>query len=249
MVNCCLCGSIGDWQYSTNELLSKYFTSRTLCKCPDSSFVCDRCNWVLKGRVWFWNAAKNKWSDLPVRGITVLYSKNELLFPRLLEPRTERGKTWPVIESLALRSQIREWLLSPPEPPFTIAITESGQKYVLPWAQEGLDRDFFPVQFELDSVWIHRAEFTDLLQHYESLMGLGFSKTEIDSGQYHSDRLMSAISTYGQHEAIVAPFRGSRLLALVSHVAQKPIAQEVNAIVQDEIINPETTKIGQLSLF
>jgi CRISPR type IV-associated protein Csf1 len=140
--------------------------------------------------------------------------------PTLGDERTEDGSTLPTVSNLPTRAQMRDWLLNPPVPPFTIAIAESGQKHILPWAQEGHSRDYFPVQFELDSLWIDRAQFTTLIDHYEALMGLGFSKTEIDSGQYHSDRLMKALNQYGPHDAVVAPYRGGRLLALCSHVAQ-----------------------------
>jgi len=93
-------------------------------------------------------------------------------------------------------------------------------KCELPWAQEGHSRDYYPVQFEMDCLWVDRAQFEALLGHYEALMGLGFSKTEITSGQYHSDRLMRAINAYNPHDAAVEPHRGSRLLALAGHVAQ-----------------------------
>jgi CRISPR type IV-associated protein Csf1 len=127
-----------------------------------------------------------------------------------------------IVRDLPTRADIRGWLLDPPDPPFRIAIAESGQKHILPWAQTGLDRDYYPVQFELDAIWIRRANLADLLGHYESLMALGFSKTEIDSGDYHSDRLMRAIqsnSDWDSHEQAVAAQRGSRLLALVGYVA------------------------------
>jgi hypothetical protein len=51
-------------------------------------------------------------------------------------------------------------------------------------------------------------------------MALEFSKTEIDSGLYHSDRLMRAISQYQPLEDQIAPVRGSRLMDLLSYVAQ-----------------------------
>ena len=59
----------------------------------------------------------------------------------------------------------------------------------------------------MDCLWVDRAQF-------EALLGLGFSKTEITSGQYHSDRLMQATNAYNPHDAAVEPHRGSRLLAL-----------------------------------
>lgn len=89
------------------------------------------------------------------------------------------------------------------------------------------------MQFELDTLWVNRVEFTELLGHFESLMALEFSKTEILSGEYHSDRLMRAISQYFPHESVIAGYRGGRLLQLVNHVAQKPApTTEPRAVTQ-----------------
>jgi CRISPR type IV-associated protein Csf1 len=110
-------------------------------------------------------------------------------------------------------------LVNPPEPPFTIAIAESGQKHILPWAREAQSRDYFPVQFELDSLWVQRSQWLDLLQAFEELMGMGFSKTEIVSGEYRPDRLMPVLSSYQQWDGIVQAWRGTRLIDLASYVA------------------------------
>lgn len=127
-----------------------------------------------------------------------------------------------IVDRLPTRSMIRTWLLDPPQPPFTICIAESGQKHILPWAVEANSRDHFPVQFELDTIYIYRSVFTHLLHKYEYLLELGFSKTEIDSGNYRSDRLTKRINEYSASEAVIATKRGTRLLELVSYVASAP---------------------------
>lgn len=219
--SCYLCGANG----SNPLALPKTFTAHSMAKCPDSKTLCDRCYAAIDGtekQLWYWNEGKGKWSALWGRSLSRLYQGEKLISPIINGEHTESGKTFPIVSDLPTRAQMRDWILNPPEPPFTIAIAESGQKHILPWAQEGHDRDYFPVQFELDCVWIRRLEFTELLSNYEALMALGFSKTEIDSGDYHSDRLMRAISQYGVHESIVCPYRGSRLLTLASYIAKDP---------------------------
>ena len=123
---------------------------------------------------------------------------------------------------VSTRAQMREWLINPPAPPFTICIAESGQKHILPWSLEANSRDHFPVQFELDTLHIYQSTFTHLLTRYEYLMELGFSKTEINSGNYRSDKLAKCINEYASAEAVIAAKRGSRLLELVSYVAKLP---------------------------
>jgi len=218
---CYLCG-----KPATNSLVLKdTFTAHSSCKVPTSDKMCDRCYGAIDGpekQLWYWNEGKGQWSRVWGRSLSRLYQGESLVSPRIDGEHTEKDLAFPIVSALPTRAQMRDWLLNPPEPPFTIAIAESGQKHILPWAQEGHSRDYLPVQFELDSLWIDRAQFADLIGHYEALMGLRFSKTEIDSGQYHSDRLMAAISTYGPHDSAISPHRGTRLLELCSHVAQKP---------------------------
>ena len=101
---------------------------------------------------------------------------------------------------------------------FLLAIAESGQKHIIPWALEAQDKSFFPVLFELDTVYIgHR--FRKYLQVYEQLLSLGFSKSEIDSGDYRSDRLMKVFDQYWELEEQIAAIRGARLMALLNYVS------------------------------
>jgi hypothetical protein len=243
---CYLCGNP-----ATQPLqLAKSFTAHSACKVPASDKMCDRCNAAINGDeklLWYWNEGKGKWSRLWGRSLSRLYLGNVLAVPALEGQHTEGKLTAPVVTALATRAQMRDWLISPPDPPFTIAIAESGQKHILPWAQEGHDRNYFPVQFELDSLWIDRAQFTAILAAYESLMGLDFSKTEITSGQYHSDRLMKAWGQYESFDEALASWRGSRLLGLVSHVAQKP-AESPQASPKVAPLQPVAQK-GQLTLW
>lgn len=219
--SCYLCGKPATLPLQ----LKDSFTAHSACKVPTSSMMCDRCNAAINGeekQLWYWNEAKGKWSPLWGRSLSRLYQGDRLLSPIIQGEHTEKGKTFPVVSGLPTRAQMRGWILNPPDPPFTIAIAESGQKHILPWAQEGLGRDYFPVQFELDSVWIDRSEFARVLASFEALMAMGFSKSDIVSGSYRSDLLMKWITVYQDHDAEIEPLRGSRLLALLAHVAQKP---------------------------
>jgi hypothetical protein len=48
---------------------------------------------------------------------------------------------------------------------------------------------------------------------------LGFSKSEIDSGDYRSDRLMKVFDQYWELEEQIAAIRGTRLMALLNYVS------------------------------
>lgn len=214
MHSCYLCGNSAQ-----NPLeLKDSFTGHSLAKCPGSQFLCDRCYAPINGdekQLWYWNEEGKKWSKLWGRSLTRLYIGNKLKSPTI-EGERDGLK---IVSNLAKRSEVREWLINPPKPPFTIAIAESGQKHILPWAIEAQSSEYFPVQFELDTVWVDVRNFRTSLEHYEKLMKLGFSKTEINSGNYKSDRIMKAWGQFEEIEDAIAPIRGTRLLELVSHVA------------------------------
>ncbi len=239
--------------------ISPSFTAGGLVRVPYSSVMCDRCWGIMFGslqRVWYHNQDENRWVSLYLRGIHQLWQGETLLHPHLglLEEHTQvsaagkQGKpaTYPVLSGVPKRAEVRGWLINPPEPPFTIAIAESGQKHILFLAQEGYSRDCYPVQFEMNTLQIERRAFTALLDIYESLLNLGFSKTEIDSGHYRPDRILNCFEQWQELEAEIAQFRSAgqpmRQLQLVSFVAIKPeyVAPEPK---------PELITAGQLSLF
>lgn len=226
-------------------------------------------------RVWYHNQDENRWVALYLRGIHQLWQGKTLLNPALLPAQEHtqvsasgnKGKpaTYPALSHVPKRVEVREWLLDPPEPPFTIAIAESGQKHILFLAQEGYSQDAFPVQFEMDCLQINRKQFAALLAHYEALLLVGFSKTEIDSGGYRADRVIANINIWQAHDPDIDRERSggkpSRLLQLISFVAQRPEyvpavdpepqppekIQEPPALVK--LSNTKGGKYGQLALF
>lgn len=219
MSECYICGSTP----ATQPLrLADSFTNHAACRVPSSDKMCDRCAWVIPLRCWYWNTPKQKWSKLFARNWSWLISI-KISWPKFSQERTELKDTLTVVSDLPTRALIRDWLLNPPEPPFTIAIAESGQKHILPWAQEAHSCDRFPVQFEMDALYIDRLEFAILVSIYEDLMALGFSKTEIDTGDYKSDKLMNNLERWEELERAIQPHRATRLLELVSYVGQKII--------------------------
>lgn len=216
MHNCYLCG-----KSANNPLeLKDSFTGHSMAKCPESSYLCDRCHAPINGdekQLWYWSEEKGKWSKLWGRSFTRLYIGNKLISPTIEGER----EGLRIVSNLAKRAEIRQWLLNPPIPPFTIAIAESGQKHILPWAIESQSKEYFPVQFEMDTVWVNHKVFCQAINEYEYLLSLEFSKTEINTGAYRSDRIMKNWGKFEKSESAIAPLRGSRMLELISHVAVK----------------------------
>lgn len=219
MHKCYLCGNP-----ATKPLqLKDTFTSHNVCRVPTSNKMCDRCAWCIPLRCFYYNEAKGKWSKLFSRNWSWFILGDKLVSPIIEGEHTEGKDTLPVVKNLATRIEIKEWLLNPPTPPFTIAIAESGQKHILHWAKVAQSQEVFPVQFELDTVFVTTDEFQPILAAYESLMKMDFSKIEIESGEYSSARLMKVLGNeeFEVYERAIASYRGTRLLQLVGYVATK----------------------------
>lgn len=219
MNKCYFCGEPATVPLS----LKSSFTSQNLARVPDSDKVCDRCNYWLNLRCWYFNPHKNKWSKLFSRNWSSLFVEGKLVAPIIEGSYTEGKDTLSIVKDLPTRAEIRNWLIDPPSPPFTICIAESGQKHIVMWSQVAYSREYFPVQFEMDSIQIDRKSFIEKLSDYEKLLTI-FSKTEIDTGEYHSDRMVKYWQLHGsnewqQLEDAISRLRGGRLLQLISYVA------------------------------
>jgi hypothetical protein len=219
MTRCYICGV----ENATKPLaLKESFTAHTRCKCPDSKNLCQRCYDCIEGQYkqcWYYHPVKEKWSKLWGRNWSWLISSDSS-FPIFLEG--SKGDGLLEVKSLPTREQIREWLISPPNPPFTICIADSGQKHTYPFAVESNSRELFPVLFEETLIYCDRQSFIEILNSIERLMVMGFTKTEIQSGDYSSSRMIEVkLSEFLPIEQCLESVRGTDNFKLAIFVAQK----------------------------
>lgn len=219
MANCYICGT----ENAIKPLaLKDSFTAHPRCKCPDSKNLCDRCFDCIEGQYkqcWYYHPSKGKWSKLWGRNWSWLLSSN-LSFP--VFSGGSKGDNLLEVKELPTREQIRDWLINPPDPPFTICIADSGQKHTYPFAVESDSRELFPVLFEETLIYCERKSFTEILNNIEFLMLKGFTKTEIQSGDYSPSRMMKVkLSEFLPVEQTLQMVRGTDIFNLAIFVAQK----------------------------
>lgn len=215
MVNCYICGSINA---DKPLVLKDSFTGHSRCKSPASDKLCQRCYDCIEGKYkqcWYFHPTKQAWSKLWGRNWSWLISEDVKL-PQFEEER----EGLLVVSNLPTREQMREWLLNPPMPPFTICIADSGQKHTYPFSVEAHSRELFPVLFEETLIYCERTRLTRLFEVYESLMGLGFTKSEIDSGNYRVSVDID-LSHFLKLEEELGKERGGELFKLVGWAAKK----------------------------
>lgn len=236
--------------------IGKDFTARDQCLRPDSKMMCDRCFDLIAGRyqyAWYWNEGKQKWSRIFTRNpkYWLLRDPRDLESPRnrpYFGALRDEGKgEWHELCAMPSYGDAREWLLNPPEPPFCLAIGISGQKHVLPFAQEARSRDYFPVQVETEAVWIDRDEIARLIEKLELLLAAGFSKKEISAWERQPyPRSAKANLLWISYDSEMRAFKASGLFDLACLVSVRPELLEPKSDPEPE---PQSLQPSQLSLF
>jgi len=254
---------------ATQPLKTTDSFDKSQCRSPFSEVMCDRCSSLMFGDLamgWYWNPnakPEPKWSNMWTRSCSFLLKDRDILhhdnypqFGEVFDPPETKGRSgnWRLIKSLPTRVQMRDWLTNPPEPPFEICIAVSGQKHTLFLSEAAHSRDYFPVQLELEQVWVDRAEFIEALETFEALMGLGFVKDEIETGNYSTTRIMPVMAQWIRLENQIKRYRGTGLMRLTRHVAQRPEQQESAVVVEAPpaiapTVAAETVEEKQLSLW
>ncbi|MDR1398627.1 MAG: hypothetical protein LBJ41_01715 [Treponema sp.] len=142
--HCYYCGADCDETYSVDEFVKETFTNRDIVKYPHSNYVC--CGCVL---------------SLGLGGDAM-----EMLDGTIKQRENARGMA-PRMYSWLLTTQkrvaftkahvalAREILTTKiPEPPFTIVISDSGQKHLIFRAPVAMSNNVFPIMFEDETVEI-----------------------------------------------------------------------------------------------
>lgn len=200
--------------------LKKSFTGHTRCKCPESKNLCDRCYNCIEGKYkqcWY-HKEDGKTSKLWGRNWSWLISEQESY------PKFAPGKDGLLeVSQLPTRELIRQWILEPPEPPFTICLAVSGQKHTYPFSTVARDRSFFPILLEETTIYWNAQEHAPLLGVFETLLRLGFTKTEITSGNYSPTRISKVdIPAFMGLTKELQPHLNTPILDLLNYIAQTP---------------------------
>ncbi len=129
------------------------------------------------------------------------------------------GKWIPL--SKADKKRMQDLLLSPPFPELA-AIAVSGQKHIVIRARRNPpnSRTGF-VQFEEHSIYINPPELKQLLHLIEYLYR-GFSKAEIETGNYNPNRIISfGFAAWSEAETQLNAWRGRPIFPLALFLAQR----------------------------
>lgn len=123
---------------------------------------------------------------------------------------------------LCSRSQMRDYLLNPPEPPFLFIIPTSQKKHLFSKSVISHSRDNYFCNLEEQTVIVNRQKFTELVQKIEALRGVGIVKTDIEAGRI-GGMFVKNYDIRSQERAleIIEECRKSEMFGLALFVAQK----------------------------
>jgi CRISPR type IV-associated protein Csf1 len=118
----------------------------------------------------------------------------------LFKERSLRSRSWVASQSEFRYIQRSEWLTTltePPEPPFAIYFTLSGQKYgylsLIRRVSTNRDRYWLATDWQESPILIHRAQLAELVPIAQQLRTHGVPKTQLLTAQFSPTIVAKAI--------------------------------------------------------
>lgn len=214
---CWLCGGnthgIG---WHLKDIVGAAFTNGNDAKRVDSETICQQCAALMKKEAWEQSSIKFGYSPF----FPVTTGKKPFLSNWMFSSHVFAKGFWARPD----RSEVRDQLLSPPEPPFVMSFAAVGKKHILYSTAINHSRDFFLVNLDEKKIIVDRVKYTELLEVFERAYTDGFSKDSLLTGEYNQAAVLKCgLRKWREIEKVMAAWRrcDHDLLELVSYSAQK----------------------------
>lgn len=195
---CLFCGFHHSEPTPVSQVIGDTFTNHGMCRVPGSPHVCPACTHYFTTR---WR---------------VLGHKKDAEY-RLQSLRVHKD-SWLVWKRQDMRRDIEGWLHAG-QPGGVYVISLAKKKHLLPLAVVNPPGRSFTVQVEEEKVRLDPMAWPGISRAFDALLALGFLKSEILSGSYSAFSLRKAGATaHLEHDRVIAPFRPSGILTLLSYV-------------------------------
>lgn len=191
-------------------MCSSTYTDEDIAKARWSDHVCIPCSWAMTGK-----------PPDTLRLWSIVYREDRALAqtnpkPARMPPAclTSKADTRPIVETL----------LHPPADgsPWFVAVAESGQIHVAPFAPVNRRADAWGMRFERREIRSTPVEFATVLWHVAGLLCAGFARGDVQSLEPHPSKLARhGAETWRQHADPLRRYIDGGLLALAIFLCTK----------------------------
>lgn len=206
---CAWCGTHSNRGCRLRDVLGTSFTGWDDLSVPRSDMICVPCTWCMTGTP---PMSLRMWSIVVRSDRPVAHSHPASACLGLGERTHAQNKADP--------SEFDAILRNPPSTPWVCVVADSGKIHTTPYAQVNTGR-YWTVRFERVDVRGDSDRYTVIADAQQRLYDLGFSKTEIQTGEPESRRIGELIDDWMREDLILAPHRGSQLFELALFLRRK----------------------------
>lgn len=199
---CWLCGAdLEGLGVPRTVLIRDTFMDHDKCTVPAATHVCCGCAWSFSEQIHMAGREKlqrlRNYSHFVIDGKWICLSKGQ-------------------------KREMQQILLDPPAHEWLGVIAVSGQKHIIFRAPTAYGRVACAIQVEEQRLTYTPPELRLIVADVEKLIALGFSKTEIDTGQYAQHRILKAsVAAWQMADTRVRVHCGRPVFELALFLAQK----------------------------
>jgi len=184
---CFYCGLPCGTKYGKKDYVKKTFTNRDIVKYPCSDYVCGCCI----------ESLRTGGDDIVLidGDIKTGRSASPRMYSWILTGKENYGFTKKHLDFC------REKLLNPPEPPFSIILSDSGQKQLIFRSQVNYDRDFYSVQLEDKQIDVEKSLLKEYLDKAILICAAIGKKSLSEPDRFNNYK--NCIEVYGSESPLV----------------------------------------------
>lgn len=195
---CTICGADAKRGINTKKLLGSSYTDWSRHKAPESNYICEACAFTMMLNVESSRCALFRYSFVAEKSLHICN-----------------------------RAEMRDWIISPPEPPFVMAVAVSQKKHIAIKSAVSYQKDRFICNLEEEQIIVNRCEAENAILLCEALRGIGMTKDEISDGTIRYEKIKDfGVGAYEQILNMIKPYIGKRIFALCVFVSQKMNEEE-----------------------